>query len=367
MSPITRYHSLDALRGLAALTVVVSHLSAYGLMSDKELWSILNWSSLRVLWGGHQAVILFFTLSGFSLYVMCERTSGAREYLSYAAARVIRLYPTYIMSILLAAVCLWATKPEFNPPMATLMGHISMIGTFDFRAINPPIWSITHEMRISLAFPIIFICALRFPVITLAITSAISISLAAALWIPSSIEGFIVNRVLSYAQTCHYTTMFVAGAVLAKYRGKMISSLSGAWNLRKTAMLIGCAILYMYPFDNPWNAGQRFAGDLAIMVGALGLMSMAMAHPGVLERGVFQYFGKISYSLYLTHNICLALVVWFVGADRPAVIWPLTVVMALPVAHLTYMMIEGPSQRWSRVFRQKATAGNPLGKRISTI
>jgi hypothetical protein len=38
----------------------------------------------------------------------------------------------------------------------TLIGHLLMIGEFDVEAINPPIWTLVHEARLSLLFPLIY-------------------------------------------------------------------------------------------------------------------------------------------------------------------------------------------------------------------
>jgi peptidoglycan/LPS O-acetylase OafA/YrhL len=73
----TRIGALDGLRGVAAGVVLVHH----ALMSDPGLataytrpeagesgWrSVLLYSPLHVLWGGTQAVFVFFVLSGYVL------------------------------------------------------------------------------------------------------------------------------------------------------------------------------------------------------------------------------------------------------------------------------------------------------------
>ncbi len=70
-----RWSSLDAVRGLAALTVVAHH----GFAALPEFWAvytgaptsrlatIMAFSPLHLLWEGHQAVLVFFVLSGFVL------------------------------------------------------------------------------------------------------------------------------------------------------------------------------------------------------------------------------------------------------------------------------------------------------------
>lgn len=69
----TRIYQLDALRGLAAFSVVIGHclgvfpfIAADGYEKDIiPIISILTYSPLHLFWAAHEAVVLFFVLSGF--------------------------------------------------------------------------------------------------------------------------------------------------------------------------------------------------------------------------------------------------------------------------------------------------------------
>jgi peptidoglycan/LPS O-acetylase OafA/YrhL len=53
---------------MAAIIVLVSHVSIFGLYGFEHI--LANWPPTRLLWAGHQAVILFFVISGFALYLL---------------------------------------------------------------------------------------------------------------------------------------------------------------------------------------------------------------------------------------------------------------------------------------------------------
>jgi peptidoglycan/LPS O-acetylase OafA/YrhL len=320
-------------------------------MDHPESWAVLKWTPLKILWGGHQAVILFFVLSGFSLFVMMEKTSHTmRGIAGYAAARIIRLYPTYIASLSLVGALLWLIKPGFSPSVGTILSHFGMVGEFDFNAINPPIWSIVHEMRISLIFPLLFLSIVRWPGATVVTTLLSSMALAVVLWTESRLQHLLVSGYLSYAMTTHYTTMFAVGAVVARFRKEILARLQ---DTRPGAAFIILALaLYMYPFDNPWNMGQRFAGDLGIMAGAVGLILFALRNPALFVARPLQYLGRISYSLYLTHFACVSAVLWVVGKEgNSTLIWAGSIMLAIPAAHLVNVVVEQRSQAWSRRIR----------------
>ncbi|MEH7247503.1 acyltransferase family protein, partial [Neobacillus niacini] len=71
-----RLEELDSLRGIASLTVVIHHtlltlpifLAAHQHEQiNSTIVKIFTNSPLHIIWGGHEAVILFFVLSGFVL------------------------------------------------------------------------------------------------------------------------------------------------------------------------------------------------------------------------------------------------------------------------------------------------------------
>lgn len=84
------YVTLDGLRGLAALSVVVLH--SYRFIGD------MAWSSAAL------AVDLFFALSGFVLaHAYSQRLAEDLSVGEFMKARFIRLYPLYLVGIALAS------------------------------------------------------------------------------------------------------------------------------------------------------------------------------------------------------------------------------------------------------------------------
>ena len=84
-----RISSLDALRGIAALAVVLYHYTfrynaLYGHNFSLEPLSVLKY--------GHLGVQLFFIISGFVIYLSIENTQSIKK---FASNRFARLYPAY--------------------------------------------------------------------------------------------------------------------------------------------------------------------------------------------------------------------------------------------------------------------------------
>jgi acetyltransferase len=115
---------LDALRGIAALAVVLFHVWAY---ARPVPGSTLETASDKVLNEGRLGLILFFVLSGFLLYMPWARATlddrPGPALGPYALRRAARIVPAYYLAIAGAVVLLWGaadTPGVALPPAAGL-------------------------------------------------------------------------------------------------------------------------------------------------------------------------------------------------------------------------------------------------------
>ncbi len=96
------FKELDALRGLAAQFVVVAHL--YNAFFPASSWPLIG---QELGWLARLSVIYFFVLSGFAITTAIHRSvlrNGYFNWMDYAIRRVARIYPPYLMSILLVGI-----------------------------------------------------------------------------------------------------------------------------------------------------------------------------------------------------------------------------------------------------------------------
>src|ERR1700738_3699896 len=107
-----RIDILDSLRGLAALSVVFHHcllvfpifLAAFyhNPNLNNNLVLILTYSPIHILWAGHEAVILFFVLSGFVLSLPFLNNNTI-SYHKYIVKRFCRIYIPYIIVLFISS------------------------------------------------------------------------------------------------------------------------------------------------------------------------------------------------------------------------------------------------------------------------
>lgn len=152
-APAPRQHlqSLEAIRGLAALWVMVGHgLSWMPFAPAQARPQISRWweQALDVLTPGHLGVVLFFLLSG---YVLGKAYPAARSLQPgvYAAKRWVRLWPCFACSILIGCLVV--------PPAATQPVLEALLLVRDWIPQNPVIWSVCYEFWFYATLPLIFL------------------------------------------------------------------------------------------------------------------------------------------------------------------------------------------------------------------
>jgi peptidoglycan/LPS O-acetylase OafA/YrhL len=325
----------------------------------------------RILWSQHQAVVLFFVLSGFALYLMLESirkdNTSVRALYIFALSRWLRLYPVYVFSIGFAMLTYWAVfhsgvryltnhftlAATFD--LNTLIGHLLLVGDFDVTRYNVPIWSIVQEMRISLLFPLIYYSVQRLGTRVLWPTAAVPAITVLLLLSYPHLERF--QAAMSVLSTLNFAVFFVVGAVIARWRDTIVQRVRALSRVTHWSILGGSLLLYTYVFDvtwydASWPAPLELVGDFFIGVGACGMIILALSFP-VLERSaILKRLGKMSYSVYLMHFTCVAALYELLGARLPyPLVACLMIGIALAVAGLTWRLVEVRSLNWSREVR----------------
>ena len=359
-----RFASLDAVRGLAALSVFFAHLHAVFVSHHIAL----DLTPAFLLWAGGEAVILFFVLSGFVLVRRADH--GVPQSLrAFWWGRLARIgVPSWVM----LAGCVLATWllnrfggvgtqafqwPASVSPRAVLDTALMVVDVE--MVFNDVVWTLVHEMRFAWVFPL-FLWALHRlrPAAFLAGLAVASLAVAAGVtWAGDPSVGYKT----SWWHTLHYLLMFGMGAVLAQHLDAALAWW-GAQSLRaRRCWVVGALLVYAYArmahlVPQTWGWRQvatfnEFLADAAVAVAACVLMVSAMA-PGrireLLQARPWQYLGRVSFSLYLVHipvmKTCFALM-----PQAPA--W-WAVLVCLPcvalATHVFHIAVEQPAQRLGR-------------------
>jgi peptidoglycan/LPS O-acetylase OafA/YrhL len=378
-----RVTSLDSLRGLAALAVLAGHFlqiypTAYSTLGSPS-WmqprplnglsqvinQVITWTPVRLLWSGQEAVLIFFVLSGYVLAIQFAQ-GRAPHWRAFIAKRLWRLYPPFLASVLVALVLRQLTRScvdrldQFALPWTVpldfpvIVDHLLMLNRLSANVIDPPIWSLVHEVRISMLFPLIVGLVLRFPAaITLSIAMALALSCVSIL--PPDINETSVGQIVySLSATVFYAYFFVLGILAVRYR-TTLARLSGAGSRPIQVVLTTVALVLL---NGQWNFGPGLASHPAIanLIAGLGaamlvvLVSAADACKSPLRGAPLSWVGKVSFSLYLLHIPVLYAAVSLLGP-----LWGGLAALAIvfPIAGLSYTWVEAPAIALGRAYVAK--------------
>jgi len=367
-----RYIELDSVRGLAAVTVILHHffLIFPAMILDTlnnskyNLVNIVKYSPLHIFWAGHEAVIMFFLLSGFVLSLPFYNGSELK-YSKYIVKRITRIYIPYLASVIIAVLCIvlfsrgniFGLSSWFNATWNKsidwhlFVEHLFLINHFSNGQFNPVYWSLVHEMRISLVFPLIMFFIIRWKwMYSLGVSFLISFI--------GFLVSYKVNNTTDYFATLQYILIFVVGALLAKHRIEIMNYFKSLANKLKVTLIVFSIFLYTFGW---WGhilgpLYNAFSVDFAIMIGAAIFLIFSLTSGVIsnfLKTRPVNYLGKISYSLYLYHCIVLfSLIHILYNSVNIGVILLFSIILTLLVSSLAYYLIEIPSIKLGRFLTQ---------------
>jgi exopolysaccharide production protein ExoZ len=290
-----KFLTIQYLRGIAAILVLVSHALLYPLVEE-------NVVSARLGWLG---VVLFFVISGFIMVAVTgEGSFSARDFLR---RRLIRIVPLYWAATLLAGgLALFA--PHIFKSTVFDWGQLiqSMLFVPFFNAgsggIHPIYklgWTLNYEMFFYVCFALLAFLGALQRVVWLTVAFA---ALAVLGWLatPQSAIGEFYTNFMPLA--------FCAGAWLGllTLRGQ-VAKVSGAL-VAAVAMLglLGLAEGFGVNLDGIAHDGLAFVG-FALFATALVLLAIRL-EPQLPRIPVLELLGDASYSIYLAHIYVVAVI-----------------------------------------------------------
>ncbi|PEM56129.1 acyltransferase family protein [Bacillus wiedmannii] len=356
-----RIKELDSIRGLAALTVVFGH---FCLMLPSFPNSI-KFSPLRFLWAGGEAVIVFYVLSGFVLSMALYHSKT--NYWGYLIKRFVRIYipyyfwiiVTFVLFILFSSYEVVGLRDWFydrwqgSITKLDILNHFVLLNNFFTENYNPVIWSLAQEMRISIVFPLLFLLfyKLNWKKTILFALSFSFISVFLNMLHIGKAEGFYNG----YADTLHFTSMFMVGMLLFKYKEKLIYSYRNMKKFKKGFLIALGIILYLYSiliYGFSRNDTTFLLKDWGVVMGVSIFIIMAMSNLKVkafLNKNVFVYLGEISYSIYLCHFPIMMVLFKLLYTKIPIFfLLTLCIAMTLLFSIISYHLIEKKCINWAK-------------------
>ena len=336
------FPTLDGVRGFAACVVMISHSAYLGL--------------LPVFMGdrfGQQAVLLFFTLSGFLMFHLYGRLPfQSAEIIRYFRHRLGRVVPLFYLVVLLSWLALRLKLPvaAFSTDgTAILLQHLF------FLEGAGALWTIPVEIQFYVVFLLLWLAYARgkfvaglvaIQVVALALLAVQRLGSVNLGMLPATMQFFLAGAFIAYvnARRPDWRQML---APYVKWLPLMIVVLA------ILSSSIVRAALKLHMTQTWWDPG---------LAGLPILIFLAALYPArpfqLFSNAVLRWLGQISYGIYIFHFPVLETLTqklapqgFFQKLGTLLLVWGGTVM----IAFISYCVFESPLRKAIARTRRHAT------------
>lgn len=328
-------NSLTGIRGIAACWIVAYHT---WLSGNHRVSGYIG----TLLLHGYLAVDLFFILSGLVMSMsyghLFEKRWEVSDYLSFMIRRISRLWPLYIVTLIVTGILTYFIEGK-SFPFVVWLANFLMIQTWGIgESINGASWSVSVEWAVYFIFPFIFFPALKMhkviPFISLFfIVLIIKLGEGSGIQRKGPLDIFDPHSVLPLIR-CF--SEFLLGIIC--YR---ISFLEFGFFRSKVMSVIIQSVTFASLFVDGIDVISVFLFSACIIT----LTNEKNYLSRVMSWTPIYYLGVWSYAIYLWHRSFL-FVIGDVWKGHHTILRPMIVlIMLLVVSCLSYYFIERPWQK----------------------
>jgi peptidoglycan/LPS O-acetylase OafA/YrhL len=349
-------HFLNFSRGIAALLVLFFHIRT-ALVVPYDSLEVHNWLTRALFVAsslGHDAVIIFFVLSGYLVggAVLKLDMKSSDDLRAYWIDRAVRIGPVLIATTAFS-VALQHAAPLFecHDTSTTVLGNALALQNFLVKPLcnNLPLWSISNEVVYYFAFPVmiaafsrVFSVWLAISIIGVTLVCILSLSLAPLdesnivldfpFWLIGAALWFVPGN---FHRWRWLALLMVAGALLF---GRLDFGKSFFW-FRDLFLATAFSFLLVTFINRPMPQS--------------GLRATIASHVAYWSR----WFAELSFSLYVIHYPLIRLYIYAgLGSQRRYVaITPLILLKFLGLSAFCILIAFGFSllfERPRRLFKR---------------
>ena len=360
---------LDALRFLAFLMVFTHHAFLSSVIFALPSLPWIERIPAGIALGGQFGVDLFFVLSAYLITELLLREkldSGTVDVKGFYVRRILRIWPLYFIFLLFCLVL-----PAFSPavfPMKAFTYFVLLSGNIYFTLYGgfpspvAPLWSVSIEEQFYLIWPWVMRFANRTQ---LAIVSLVLILGAfCTRWV--LLVHAAPRRVLLFNSFTRMDAIAI-GILLAVVLRSQAPHIPRSIRFVSFILGIFCWWMSASVFQVLREVVSSFDGMMGYGCGTLGAVLVFISFLGAPDDGLrfltwkpITYLGRISYGLYVVHQLVLEFtkLILFktLGRDPLALRYVVALALTIPLAALSYRWLESPFLRLKRRFQHIVTS-----------
>lgn len=357
---------LNFLRFSAALAVLLGHMEQDGLY--------MSWLPLSRF--SHEAVIVFFVMSGFIIY--STTVNSGRSSIDYVIARASRIYSVVFPSVLFSIVCAIffikdAGQVGSFPSNISLPSITDTVSSLLFLnqswqnpaklTMNPPFWSLCYEVWYYVIFGLWLFAprAYRWPVAIIAaviagpaVIALFPIWLAGA-WLVENHERFNASAfghlaTLSFVASCAVIVGINILGVDLVVKDFLHHRVPGFWRLEYSQRLV-----------------TDFIVTLAVLLNIVAFYNLPPMFRVFFGRNkdLFGYLAGFSFSLYLFHRPMTLMLGFYFPNTGQSVVYSLLLMAGLLLACLVISYVtERQLNQYRKIFINCAYCVNMYIKKL---
>ena len=314
---------LEAIRGLAALYVVLHHtIHVEFLLFGLDLGRLLRF--------GQEAVILFFLVSGFVIHFSCQ-VSNTQTFRTYFIKRSVRIYVPLVIVFFVG----WLAESYNSGALldvspTQLLGNLFMLHDWppDMPGVlveplfgNNPLWSLAYEWWFyMLYFPLIQLGLPMKRLSTLVFGVAVVSCLVYTVW-PT-----FVPRIFMYF-AMWWSGAFLADLYINRQAITVRSCLAPILTLGAICTILLISALLLSQSGQKIYFGKHPFMEFRHAFFALFALLCALAWHRLKWRGFdtlvgpFMVFAPISYVVYISHHHLMVTATWFDFVNNALMAW----------------------------------------------
>lgn len=326
------YKWIDVIRATSALLIVLFH---YTYRYDNNPYIVLSESQvnypIQVSWG-YGAVITFFMLSGFLISHNFINTN--KNPINFATKRVVRLYPTFWICVILTTIVIIFVFPEIKINPIIFIANLTMVPV-DFHQpyIDGAYWTMGYEIK----FTIFLLFILLYKNLNIR-------KLWLFFWLLSSIAvGFCSNyfhptliRILKDVFLMDFIHTFIGGISIANFK----------FSPKFYTTLLSLSFINQYCWLGFDMCYDSFFLITVVLLFIIPMLEMIKINDTIYK--IIEFIALISYPLYLLHQmIGFGIIRALVNnglSNEIGLIIPFTISVLLAV--LVHKFVEIPSAKW---------------------
>ena len=381
---LPRFETVDLLRGLSILAVVLLHCRVRFVSSGVKLGAGLpRWLHYLLLNNGGNGVTVFFAISGFLITLTSVRRFGSLQRMRprlFYRIRFARIAPLLLLVLTILSLLHWASlhsaafdawhvKKAVGLPRALLSALTFHLNWLEAKTGYLPanwdvMWSLSVEEMFYLFFPLLCLAfvsersplgRIGWPLLLLLAGALLVLGpWARSVWITTEI-----GQEKSYLGGMNAIAMGCLAALLCDRLSRAAALSRASLYVAETAGWVLIAWILSWPRWGWLHDANRFLArhdlDDTVLPFGVCLVMVASVLRGARGGGWLaapaRWFGRHSYEVYLTHEFLVILGVeaylrWHVG--RPSV-W--TLAITLSTAPLGWVVARWFSEPMNRLLR----------------